>query len=622
LNFYYKVFPLSKSNKLLTYSYNSKIELLTYVEIPLGQNIVKGLVIKEVKDRKFDFDPKKLRSINRVLDSYLPLPYYRSAVFIKNYYFKSLSVALNLFKPFIPNYGTSKTISSSKDINLSSEQNQALNELKTSSPSLLFGDTGSGKTHIYLKLIDETLSRGEDVVFLVPEINLVPQTLSRVESHFEDVVAPWHSKVRDRKGILQGIYNRDIRVVVGTLSSLFLPFQKLGLIIVDEEHSSSYTLSGGLNFNGREMAIYLGRELNIQVILGSATPSINSYHKFKSIRLRGKFHKNSQMVRFMEFQETIPDSVLDEIEDRLEKKEQVIIFVPIRGNFKSLKCVSCGDEVSCPNCSVKTTLYSSEKIIRCNRCGYESSSNISCNSCGSIEIRSSREGTIEVAKKLQILFPDASIQSFDSDSSRKVGVETILEKFRNREIDILVGTQMISKGHDYPDVTLSIILGIDNSLNMGDFQAYEKSLSLLIQIAGRSGRKKESLTIIQTRHFDFFSKYIADYEKFLINEMSVREGMYPPFISFIKIEIKHSNRDRAEEILDHIHLYFNIFAPFNVFIAGASPIEKIEKKYRFQLVIKAKNLKESLTFIKESLELFPQSFGKYINIEINPNEYL
>jgi primosomal protein N' (replication factor Y) len=617
LIYYYRVFPLSKSNSELTYSSFQKIEPLQYVLIPLLDGVVRGLVIgPDTAQKKYIF---KVREIIQVLHEKLPTPYWQSAIFIKNYYFQPLSATLKYFRPFIESYGEAKKIEY-KPPHLSESQTVAYRSLVKNRVSLLFGDTGSGKTHIYLKAISDVVESGGDAVFLVPEVNLAPQIFSRVREVFGDSVAIWHSQVSKemRKSSLKGIYSRDIRIVVGTLSSLFLPFRNLQLIVIDEEHSSSYAM-GDFGFNGREMALYLASKLNIKAILGSATPLIGSYLKFPSVRLKGQFHNSSREVRFLNFN-GISDEVLGEIENRLQKKEQTIIFVPFRGNFKSLHCSSCDEVQQCPNCSVNLTLYSGQNSVRCNRCGFEKSLPYGCSSCGSTELQSSREGTREVLKRLKILFPDSSIESIDSDKSRAL-VEKTLQRLRDREIDILIGTQMISKGHDYPDVTLSVILGIDRYLKTGDFQAYEKSLSLLLQISGRGGRKSDSLTVVQTEYEEFFRDYMDDYEEFLKGELAVRKGRYPPFITFIRVVIKHSRESRAEEILDHIELYYRIFAPFEIFLSGASPISKIEKRFRFQLIAKTENLTESLQFVRESIELFPKAFQKYITVEVNPNEY-
>jgi primosomal protein N' (replication factor Y) len=617
LIYYYKVFPLSKSNSELTYSSFEKIEPLQYVLIPLLDGVVRGLVtgIDTAKKRHIF----KVREIIKVLHERLPTPYWQSAIFIKNYYFQPLSATLRYFRPFMESYGEAKQIGY-KPPHLSESQEVAYRSLRENRISLLFGDTGSGKTHIYLKAIADTIESGGDAIFLVPEINLTPQTISRVREIFGDSVALWHSQVSKerKKEILNGIYSRDIRIAVGTLSAIFLPFKNLQLMVVDEEHSSSYAM-GSFGFNGREMAIYLASKLGIRAILGSATPLISSYLKFPSVRLKGQFNSSSREVRFLDFS-GISDEVLDEIDNRLQRGEQTIIFVPFRGNFKSLHCSSCEEVQQCPNCSVNLTLYSSQEAVRCNRCGFEKSLPYSCSSCGSTEFQSSREGTSEVLKRLKRLFPDSRIESIDSDKSR-TSIEATLQRLRDREIDILIGTQMISKGHDYPDVTLSVILGIDRYLKTGDFQAYEKSFSLLLQISGRGGRKKDSLTVVQTEYEEFFRDYMDNYEEFLKGELAVRKGRYPPFITFIRIVIKHSKESRAEEILDHIELYYRIFAPFEIFLSGASPISKIEKMFRFQLIAKAENLMESLQFIRESIELFPKSFQKYISVEVNPNEY-
>jgi len=315
-----------------------------------------------------------MRSITKVLDFYIPYSYFKTMIFMKNYYFSTFPSVLKFLHPHPINYGEVKPTNLNIDIKLSKEQEIAYLELKKNRVSLLFGDTGSGKTFLYKKWINEILKEDGDILFLIPEINLIPQISERVGKAFGKVVDIWHSKRtrKEKAEIIKNIKSRDVRVIIGTLSSLFIPFKNLSLIIVDEEHSESYSLEEDrvFRFNARDMAIYLGNQLQIPVVLGSATPSLNSYTKFPSIRLKGQFFKGDKRYIFDKGQLGITELILEKIGERIKKKEQTIIFIPTRGNFKYMSCMQCSEDYSCKNCSIRLTLYIKEEQLKCNRCGY------------------------------------------------------------------------------------------------------------------------------------------------------------------------------------------------------------------------------------------------------------
>jgi len=625
--FYYEVILTKNSTPILTYSYFREIENLRYIIVPLENiGLTQAIVYREVKREEIKFPISKMRSIKEVLDLYIPYSYFKSVIFMKNYYFSTFPSVLKFLHPHPINYGEMKYQKSNLTFTFSEDQQMAFDKLKKSRVSLLFGDTGSGKTLLYKKRIDEVLNSGGDILFLVPEINLIPQISSRVSKAFGNIVDSWHSKrsKKDKNEILKKIYSRDIRVIIGTLSSLFLPFKNLSLIVVDEEHSESYSLEEDrvFRFNARDMAIYLGNELNIPVILGSATPSLNSYVKFPSTRLKGQFFKGEKQYIFDKSDFGLNESILKKIDERLKKNEQTIVFIPTRGNFKYLNCTNCDESYSCKNCSIRLTLYKKENYLKCNRCGYlETIPNI-CKSCGDDELEVSKAGTVEISTSLQDIFPKANILNFDSDRVKKLkDVTEILSDFSQQKIDILVGTQMIAKGHDYPNVTLSVILGLDFAINLTDFQSYEKTLSLVIQLAGRSGRVKDSDIIIQTKYEKFYKKYIEDYEKFLKFEISNRENLFPPYVNFIRLLIEDISETGGRDILDHIELYTILFSNIEIFISGEAPVKKVEKKHRFHLVLKTDKLADATPFVKEMLQLIPKNFRKKMAVEINPTSY-
>jgi primosomal protein N' (replication factor Y) len=620
LIYYYQVIPL-KNDKILTYSFHQKVEPLRYVGITiLGRNY-DAIIYKEISEEKIDFPKEKLVSISYLLPFYLPYQYFKTALFMKSYYFNSLTSVLNFFPRHPIHYGEPHQIEI-PEIPLSTEQERAVSEIMENQTSLLFGDTGSGKTHIYKRLMAQTLKNGGDILFMVPEINLIPQVLERVTNRFGDIVAPWHSKVENRRAVLESIYSRKTRIVVGTLSSLFVPLQNLQLIIVDEEHSDSYTLDSHIRFNGRDMAIYLAKQKNIPILLGSATPSLNSYYKFPVVRLKGSFFKGEKKYIFERGDVELSETTLQKIGERFQKREQTIIFIPIRGNFKYISCNSCGYQFECPDCSVKLSLYSNENILKCNRCDFQREIPSECESCGDESISVNRAGTVEIVKQLKKSFQDMNIVNFDSDRVKKLGdLEQILGDFRDEKIDLLVGTQMISKGHDYPLVTLSVILGVDFMVNLSDFQSFEKSLSLVTQIAGRSGRTMDSEIILQTKYENFYKKFLGNYEKFLQYEIENREGFFPPFRHIFRLLISHTSEEIGEEILDHLELYIHFFSDIEILYSGEAPLKKEKRKWRFHILLRGEKLEEIRRFISEMLTLIPESFKSRIVAEINPSSY-
>ena len=599
---------------------------MRYVTVPLAQGYNQAIIYKEISEKEIDFPISKMRSILKVLDFYIPLTYFKTVVFMKNYYFSTFPSVLKFLHPHPIKYREVKPHKLYINLNLSEEQNIAFEKLKESRVSLLFGDTGSGKTFLYKKRIDEVLNDGGDILFLIPEINLIPQISERVGKSFGEIVETWHSKrsKKEKTEILKRVTDRNIRIIIGTLSSLFIPFKKLSLIVVDEEHSESYSLEEDrvFRFNARDMAIYLGNQLQIPVILGSATPSLNSYKKFPSTRLKGQFFKGKKDYIFDKSELGITESILKKIGERIEKKEQSIVFIPTRGNFKYMNCLECGENYSCKNCSIRLTLYEKENQMKCNRCGYIENIPKICKSCGDESLKVSRAGTVEITKTLQKYFPDSNILNFDSDRVKKLkDVEEILSDFSQQKIDILVGTQMIAKGHDYPNVTLSVILGLDFAINLTDFQSYEKVLSLVVQLAGRSGRVKDSEIIIQTKYEKFYKKYISDYEKFLQFEIENRVGLFPPYVNFVRLLIEDISEKGGKEILDHIELYIILFSKIEIFISGDAPIKKIERKYRSHIILKTEKIADVMPFLKEMLELIPKNFRKKLAVEINPTSY-
>ena len=487
---------------------------------------------------------------------------------------------------------------------LSFKQQSALDFILSHDKTLLFGDTGSGKTEIYINAICETLKQGKNTLFLMPEIALTPQMERRLKSVFGDLVCIWHSKVSKvkKERILTNLHS--IKIIAGARSALFLPLENLGLIIIDEEHDEAYKSTTNPRYNSRDLAIFLAQKQGIRIILGSATPSLNSYYNFakenRIFRLKGGYFEGKKSIVFDSDLENIPQSLLEKIATALKNQKQIIVFVPMRGNFKVLQCESCGSGVKCKHCSINMSLHAKKNALICHYCGYAEpffDGRTKCKFCDSTAFKALKIGTQEVYKNLSAHFTNAKIAIFDRDEVKSDSrLRGILGDFNDGKIDILIGTQMISKGHDYHNVELVAILGIDNLLNSSDFRAYERAVALLFQIAGRCGRKNDGEVFINTQNRAFFMRFLSDYEDFLRFELENRANLYPPFVRLALICAQNKSEVKAKEILQNAKKIVESTRR-NIEIIGLNkaPIERIGGLWRYFMLIRAKSAKELLT---------------------------
>ena len=473
---------------------------------------------------------------------------------------------------------------------LSNEQQKAYNQLLKKDKALLFGVTGSGKTEIFIHLMAKTIKDGKKCIFLMPEISLTPQMQNRLERYFDKRVAIWHSRLtkKQKDKILEKVYNAQIDIIAGARSALFIPLENIGLIIVDEEHDDSYKSMMKPRYHARDMAIYMGTKLNAKVILASATPSLSSYYKYDVIRLTKPFIQTKKRYIFIEGT-TLTNRIIKKIEQNFKSGEQSLFFVPTRGNFKYLYCQKCGKTHLCPYCSVGMALHRYARHLKCHYCNYTEAIRQSCSYCGHTPLLSDRVGTVEIKEIIQNAIPDIVIEQFDKDSiTTPTKLKKALKRFESKESHLLLGTQMLSKGHDYANISLSVILGIDYILGMSDYRARERAMSLLIQIAGRSGRAKNAEVIIQTSNSDFFSLYLNDYEAFLKDEIEFARDLYPPFVSLARVLISHKDDTKGAKItLDTVNR-LKAFEDIEIVGHGKAPIERIANKFRYNILLRSK----------------------------------
>ncbi len=613
--YFYEISLLNSPLAPLTYCSNCLLDIGRMVVVKLRNRLIEGVIVNVVQKPNFNVLP-----VEEVLSTFYMPKQLKAAKFISEYYFSSLGEALHLFLPFHTekDKGRSSDTEWVTSITLSSQQNKALVGLQDHPVSLLFGDTGSGKTEIYMKYFEKILSQDKRVLFLMPEISLTPQMEIRLNEHFGNSVVMWHSKVTkpSKKKLLDKIYSGEAKIIAGARSALFLPIDDLGLIVVDEEHDDSYKANSRPRYNTRDMAIYMGKLNDIPVVLGSATPSMNSYAKFPHVRLKGGHFSARRDFCFEPSREAITERVESAIVKTSISGEQAMLFIPTRANFKYLICEACGYTHSCPYCSVGMSVHRKNNAIRCHYCNFSESIPSECSQCGHKMLTSNRIGTAEAVRFFEETHPGIRVGQFDRDSiTTQAKLKKLLKAFNSKEIDLLIGTQMLSKGHDYHDVTLAVILGLDNQLNMSDYRAREKALSLLIQIAGRSGRKRTSTVLVQSYNKAFFEPYLGKYEQFLEDEKLFREGMYPPYKKLARILFAHKYANKAEDAMHEMILGLRRFNEVEIVGYGPSQIEKIANKYRYHILLRA----NKSTMLLQAIQ---QSKVSLAEIDIDPIEFM
>lgn len=616
---YYTISLLGSPLEPFTYHSPQTIAIGTKVSVHVRNRIVDGVVISTCEAP--DFKTNEILDISGFIYSSQQIIL---AQFISTYYFSSLGEALGLMIPYAicmhsqAELGNEFEASIPSRIELSVKQNEALSFLQQHKTSLIFGDTGSGKTEIYMKYFEQMIEQGKRSIFLMPEISLTPQMNKRLKEHFGDKVVMWHSKLTplQKRKSLQMIYDGTAYIVAGPRSALFVPLENLGLIVVDEEHDDSYKSSSRPRYNARDIAIYMGKLYDIPVVLGSATPSLNTFTKFPYARLKGGHFSSNKEFVYEKSIETLSPLILNTLHDTLKAKEQAIVFLPTRANFKYLICGDCGHTYECVFCSIGMSIHQHSRALKCHYCNFTQAIPQVCSECGSGNLTSSRLGTAEAVKNISEEFPHAKVEQFDRDiitTSNKL--KKALKRFNDEETDILVGTQMLSKGHDYHGVTLAVVLGMDNMLNMSDYRAREKALSSLIQVAGRSGRKKNAKVLVQSFNEEFFSTYIDNYEAFLEEEKTYRQELYPPYKKLCRVLFSHVNGLKAKEEMLKMHEALAKFTNIEIVGFGKCGIERVANKYRFEILLrsdKSTDLIKAISTCKVSLaevDMDPIEFG-------------
>lgn len=632
MNYYGVLFNIALS-KSFTYKSNQDIPIGTRVLVDFNNRKKVGIVVEKI----YQTDIPEIKDIVSILDSepIVSKELIKTINFASYYYLCPKGLIL---KNALPSKVFSQEpvdfenhikthINQEKFFKLNDEQKKVYESinLKEFSVNLIFGVTGSGKTEIFLHLIRDVIQGGKNAIVLVPEIALTNQYKRIFEEKFLDTVGLYHSQLTPKQKFVEwNLFRKQVkRVLLGTRSAAFLDLSNTGLIVVDEENDDSYKQENSPSYNAKDLLIYRAKQLNIPVILSSATPTVETYYKaaitkkFNLFRLKNRVN-NCQLpkIEFAKPNNTLLSTKsLEAIKSSLSKNQTCAILVNRRGFAHFLVCNDCGHIFRCPNCNVSLVYHKKTKDLKCHFC--ESSFNIpkQCPNCSSYNIKDIGTGTQKMEEFLHENFGNINIERLDRDTaSSKKNTNTIVSNLIDGKIDIIVGTSMISKGYDIEKIKLVIISNIESIFALPDFRVDEKALSLIIQTAGRSGRKEQGRVIIESKlppRLENFAQN-SDYEGFLNEEIKIRRSLnYPPFSHLIRIISQNPNEQLAKK---NIQQCSQVLKSGNIKFLGPTkcPIDKIKNKYRYHIIIKSNNIFATLSFLANNL------YDKNLNFDVDP----
>lgn len=520
---------------------------------------------------------------------------------------------------------------------LNSHQEKALDDImksfKTQNIVLLHGVTSSGKTEIYVKLIEDAISNGHQVLYLLPEIALTTQLVTRLQTYFGEKVAVYHSRYssHERVEVWYNVLNNEpkAQIILGARSSIFLPFQNLGLIIIDEEHETSFKqFDPAPRYHARDAAIVLANLFKSKTLLGSATPSLESYYntqqgKYGLVEINYRFNEvlmpEIELVDLADkykrkrMKGHFSDRMLEEMNEALQNGHQIILFQNRRGFSPIVECNTCGHAPQCPNCDVSLTYHQYRNQLRCHYCGYHTAMLQNCQACGSNELDSKGFGTEQIEEEVKVLFPEHKVGRMDLDTTRgKYGYEKVITAFEQQELDILVGTQMLTKGLDFRNVKLVGIMNADNMLNFPDFRAHERSFQLMLQVSGRAGRTDErGKVLIQTYnpyHRILQQVSLNNYSEMFKEQLEERYTYkYPPVYRLVKITLKHKDYNKVSTGADWFAKSLRQVFKNNVLGPEFPPVSRIRNQYLINILVKIPT-QQSLSKTKEAIAKINNSF--------------
>jgi len=618
---YYEVAPLTyigKNTNVLTYSSETDLAVGLLVRVPIRGKSVSGIILKEVQKPSFDTKEVTKVELEKPIISEQMLTV---ASWISEYYASSLPSVLTTIIPS----GVAKkrrkivanTIPATKDTHktLTTDQTKVFSEIQKNlgnKPQLLYGVTGSGKTEIYLQLIEEQLKQKKGIIILVPEVSLTPQALERYSARFGDRVVLLHSYLleTERFAVWKQIFDGEKDIVIGSRSALFAPMSDLGLIIIDEAHESSYKQDQNPRYEATKVAEKIAEVSGCGLVFGTATPSIEMFYRAKQgtldLRTLNKRIVQNKMPSIEivdmrhEFQygnkSIFSEKLQAEIKSTLAAKGQIMLFINRRGMATFVSCRDCGYVAGCPNCDIPLTFHYNDMRLTCHHCGHTEAPPVTCPKCSSMAIKYFGSGTQKVEQEIRKLFGEVRVSRMDHDTTQKNGAhETIYKEFESGNVDILIGTQMITKGWDIPNVRLVGIVSADSMLNYPDYRANEKAYQLITQIAGRTGRGEHvGKVVIQTYTPDnpiFGSIQKHDFTLFYESEIGAREELnYPPFANLVKMLYNNESQTKSEAEANHIAELLK-----DIPMIGPSPafIPRLNGKYRHQITLKVIAKKEA-----------------------------
>ncbi len=641
-------------NMSFTYSVPEKLEdecvFGRRVVVPFGRGEKTGFVVKETDSiESVDYEIKPVR---RVVD--------KTAVFTRDLldiaewmnemYLSPVGVNLSSMIPSgrrESEYSPFNTISTfSRVEHLTDEQTAALEKLRNGKKGIyyIFGITGSGKSEVYLRRAEDIIAEGKQVLYLVPEITLTHQLSGEVYSRFGGRVAVLHSALTPSQRLKEWlrIENGEVDIVIGARSSVFAPFSNLGLIIIDEEHEGAYKSGSAPRYHARQVAQYRAQKCGAELIMGSATPSLEAWRLMREQKLtavvmrsrigEGKFPRVN-VVNMTGETRFISPVLESEIRKALDNRKGVILFLNRRGFSYGYVCSSCGHVIECPNCSVSLTYHKTGRRLVCHTCGYSTPLLKTCPKCRSRDLMPSGFGTEMAEEEVRQLFPSKRIERLDTDSVNgdKTKVQAVLEDFREGRIDILLGTQMIAKGLNFPLVSLVGVLNADSSLALPDFRAGERTFDLLYQVAGRAGRyRDDGLVIIQTRQSSApaISKVALNkVEEFYDAELSERrETGFPPYSRLVNLTLRSRNEEKAKESADKLEKLAvslsNGFEDIEIFSASPCLIEKMANQWRYHVLLRCTRIGELLAFTRKLTSEYKIPYSVHLEIDVDPQSVL
>lgn len=622
--------------KLFSYTYTEKLTIGTRVKVKFAHREVVGFVIA-YDDKAPDYELKPiLEAYNEIIDPKI----LELINFCSNYYHYPLGQTIALAVP--KDYRTAEPINykfrkskalifndSSKPIVLNEEQQNVVDLIKTQFnkfyPCLLYGITGSGKTEVYLELINECINNQQQALVMVPEINLTPQLLERFMRRFKGLnIKIMTSQVssKERLKAYLDAENGSADIIIGTRLSIFTPFKNLGLIIVDEEHDLSFKQNDNLRYHARDLAVFRARSQSCPLVLGSATPSIETLYNYKLgkyslYKLTNRANSNAVLPKIKIIdtnlysdKDGLSSPSIDLIQDRLNKGELSLVFINRRGFAPVIRCNDCGYIATCANCSANMVYHSTTHDLKCHHCGLSNNIPRYCSSCNSTNLSAIGLGTQKVEKLLKDKFPNARVYRIDQDSlvSKQSWIE-LYNKINNNEIDIIVGTQILAKGHDFHNLTLVICLAIDNGLYSYDFRSTEYLYTQLTQVAGRAGRgDKAGLVVLQTKvpaHPLYHFLLNNDFNGF-INDILAKRKLFqlPPYSYYAMLKVNGKTIDKVMECLNQVKMLMVNDKDIIVYPPLPAPIQRLKNKERGQLLISSINrekLHRYIEFAKQAL---------------------